>query len=104
MCRVLNSILAVTAVAGLGGAAPESRSPSIEGVWRAVEVRTTGPGARTITGLQPNLSILTRAHYSHMARGRVWQIRRRHLPTSCGKPGARSLPRPVVTKLRVGTS
>ena len=47
MCRVLNSILAVTAVAGLGGAAPESRSPSIEGVWRAVEVRTTGPGAPT---------------------------------------------------------
>jgi hypothetical protein len=66
MCRVLNSILAVTAVAGLGGAALESRSPSIEGVWRAVEVETTGPGAHTITGLQPNLSILTRKHYSHM--------------------------------------
>jgi hypothetical protein len=66
MCRVLNSILAVTAVAGLSGAALESRSPSVEGVWRAVEVRTTGSGARTITGLQPNLSILTRKHYSHM--------------------------------------
>src|SRR5215216_1644141 len=66
MCRVLNSILAVTTVAGLGGAALESRSPSIEGVWRAVEVRTTGPGARTITGLLPNLTIMTRTHYSHM--------------------------------------
>src|SRR5215216_2664074 len=66
MCRVLNSILALTAVAGLSGAALESRSPSIEGVWRAVEVETKGPGARTITSLQPNLSIMTRKHYSHM--------------------------------------
>ena len=66
MCRVLNSILVVTAIAGLSGAALESRSPSIEGVWRAVEVRTTGPGARTITNVQPNLSVMTRKHYSHM--------------------------------------
>jgi hypothetical protein len=66
MCRVLNSIVALTAVAGLSGAALESRSPSIEGVWRAVEVRTTGPGARTITNVQPNLSVMTRKHYSHM--------------------------------------
>jgi len=66
MCRVLNSILAVTAVAGLSGAALESRSPSIEGVWRVVEVKTTGPGARTITNVQPNLSVMTRKHYSHM--------------------------------------
>ena len=66
MCRVLNTMLAVTAVAGLSGAALESRSSSIEGVWRAVEVTTTGPGARTISGLQPNLTILTRKHFSHM--------------------------------------
>ena len=66
MCRKLNSLLALTAVAGLSGAALDSRSPSIEGVWRAVEIETTGPGARTITGLQPNLSIVTRKHYSHM--------------------------------------
>ena len=66
MYRVLDSILALTAVAGLSGAALESRSPSIEGVWRAVEIKTTGPGARTITGVQPNLSIMTRKHYSHM--------------------------------------
>jgi len=66
MCRVLNSILAVTAVAGLGGAALEVRSPTIEGVWQAVEVKTTGPGARTIANVQPNLSVMTRKHYSHM--------------------------------------
>ena len=66
MCRILNSIIAVTAVGGLSGAAIATRAPSIDGVWRAVEVTTTGPGARTITPLQPNLSIITRKHYSHI--------------------------------------
>ena len=66
MCRILNSILAVTAAGGLSGAAIASRAPSIEGVWQAVEVTTTGPGARAITPLQPNLSIITAKHYSHI--------------------------------------
>ena len=66
MCRIFNSILAVTAVGGLSGAAIAARAPSIEGVWQAVEVTTTGPGARTITPLQPNLSIITAKHYSHI--------------------------------------
>jgi hypothetical protein len=59
-------MLAITAVGGLSGAAIASRGPVIEGVWQAVEVRTTGPGARAITPLQPNLSIITRKHYSHI--------------------------------------
>jgi hypothetical protein len=66
MCRIFNSILAVTAAGGLSGAAIASRAPSIEGVWEAVEVTTTGPGARTITPLQPNLSFITAKHYSHI--------------------------------------
>jgi len=66
MCRILNSILAVTAAGGLSGAAIASRAPSIDGVWRAVEVAMTGPHARTITPLQPNLSIITKKHYSHI--------------------------------------
>jgi len=66
MCRILNSILAVTAAGGLGGAAIASRAPSIDGVWQAVEVTTSGPGARTIKPLQPNLSIITAKHYSHI--------------------------------------
>jgi len=67
MCRIFNSILAVTAAGGLSGAALASRSTStIEGVWQAVEVTTTGPGARTIGPLQPNLSIITGKHYSHI--------------------------------------
>lgn len=66
MCRILNSILAMTAAGGLSGAAIASHSPSIEGVWQAVEVTMTGPGARTIKTLQPNLSIITGKHYSHI--------------------------------------
>jgi hypothetical protein len=69
MCRVLDSILVVTAiagVAGLSGAVAASRSPSIQGVWRAVEVTTTGPGARTIRPVQPNLSFITATHYSRV--------------------------------------
>ncbi len=66
MCRIMNSILAVTAAGGLSGAAIASRAPAIEGVWQAVEVTMTGPGARKITPLQPNLSIITAKHYSHI--------------------------------------
>ena len=66
MCRIMNSILAVTAAGGLSGAALVSRSPAIEGVWQAVEITTTGPEAQTITPLQPNLSIITSKHYSHI--------------------------------------
>ena len=65
MCRIINSILAVTAAGGLSGAALASRAPSIEGVWQAVEITTTGPG-QTIRPLQPNLSIITAKHYSHI--------------------------------------
>jgi hypothetical protein len=66
MCRIINSILAVTAAGGLSGAALASRAPSIEGVWQAVEISTTGPEAQTIRPLQPNLSFITAKHYSHI--------------------------------------
>jgi hypothetical protein len=66
MCRVFNSILALSAIGMAGGAVVASRSPSVEGVWQAVEVATTGPQARTIRPLQPNLSLFTGKHYSHI--------------------------------------
>ena len=65
MCRIVNSILAVTAAGSIVGFAA-AQSPSIEGVWQTVEVRTTGPGARTITRLQPSLAIITAKHYSRL--------------------------------------
>lgn len=65
MCRIFNSILAVTAVAGIAGFV-ESRGSSIEGVWRAAEVRLGGPNGLTIAPVEPNLDIITAKHYSRV--------------------------------------
>jgi hypothetical protein len=61
---VVGAALAVATIAGQQR--PASRS-GIEGVWRAIEVTTTGPNATTRKDLQPNLSIFTAKHYSQMA-------------------------------------
>jgi hypothetical protein len=70
MCRALNSILALTAAAGVTGFVGMSSRPfspaSVEGVWRPTEVTITGPGARTITPVQPSLAIITAKHYSRV--------------------------------------
>ena len=66
MCRVFNSILALTAAAGMTGYEVTARSKSIEGAWRAVEVTVSGPEPRTISPLQPNLTLITAKHYSHI--------------------------------------
>ena len=45
-----------------------SMGESIQGVWQAVEVRMTGPAARTIaiSEPRPNLTIITARHYSRV--------------------------------------
>ena len=45
-----------------------SKRESIQGVWKAVEVTITGPGARTIAipEPRPNLTIITARHYSRV--------------------------------------
>jgi hypothetical protein len=50
------------------GVAGQSKRESLQGVWQAVEVTITGPGARTITipEPRPNLTILTARHYSRV--------------------------------------
>jgi hypothetical protein len=48
------------------GIAGQSKGESIQGVWRTVEVTMTGPAARTISQIQPNLTILTARHYSRI--------------------------------------
>jgi hypothetical protein len=50
------------------GIAGQSKRESIQGVWQAVEVTITGPGARTIAipEPRPNLTILTARHYSRV--------------------------------------
>ena len=65
MCRIANTIIGVTAVAGMAGFAATSK-PSIEGVWRPVEIRMTGPNAQTITPDQPSLDVITAKHYSRV--------------------------------------
>src|SRR4051812_37637130 len=65
--KLLFVVLTVGLLASQGTAAPSKRQ-SIQGVWQAVEVTITGPGARTITIPQPrpNLTILTARHYSQI--------------------------------------
>jgi hypothetical protein len=65
MCRIANTIIGLTAVAGLAGFASISK-PSIEGVWRPVEIIITGPQARTIIPDQPSLDVITAKHYSRV--------------------------------------
>ena len=52
------------------GAEHDGGSPqlSIQGAWQAVEITTTGPGARTITIREPrpNLTVITARHYSRI--------------------------------------
>ena len=45
-----------------------SKQKSLQGVWQAVEVTITGPGARTIAipEPRPNLTIITPRHYSRV--------------------------------------
>lgn len=65
MCRIANSIIGFTAVAGIVGFVSVSK-PSIEGVWRPVEIKITGPQARTIVPDQPSLDVITAKHYSRV--------------------------------------
>jgi hypothetical protein len=48
---------------GLSGA---SKPGSIQGSWRTIEVTIPGPNGRTVTSVQPNLTILTNKHYSRV--------------------------------------
>ena len=67
MTKLLFVVLTVGLLATQGTAA-QSKRESIQGVWQAVEVTITGPGARTIAIPQPrpNLTILTARHYSQI--------------------------------------
>src|SRR5436190_21747004 len=44
----------------------QSTTPSIQGVWRVVEVTTTGPNGSTDTAPQPSIYIYTGKYYSMM--------------------------------------
>jgi len=61
---VLFSVAALTAA----GVTAQSKHPSLQGVWQAVEVTLTGPGARVIAipEPRPNLIIITAKYYSRV--------------------------------------
>ena len=67
MTKLLFGILTVGLLTSQG-VAGQSKRESIQGVWQAVEVTITGPGARTIAIREPrpNLTILTARHYSRV--------------------------------------
>jgi hypothetical protein len=64
--RLFCAAVCVALVGGQGVGAQSART-SIQGVWRAVEAKISGPGARTIPfGERPNLTIITARHYSRV--------------------------------------
>jgi hypothetical protein len=66
---VKNLLVVLVAISlSLGSVAAQSTRGSLDGVWQAVEVTLTGPGARTITipEPRPNLMIITTRHYSRV--------------------------------------
>jgi hypothetical protein len=66
MKRLLLAALAIGLIAAQSVAAQPARA-SIQGVWRIVEAKTSGPGARTLAfGERPNLTIFTGKHYSRV--------------------------------------
>ena len=66
MKKLLFAVLTVGLLTSQPGIAGQSKRESIQGVWRTVEVTMTGPAARTISQIQPNLTILTARHYSRI--------------------------------------
>lgn len=59
------SILTVAVLASTG-IAGQPKPASLQGVWRAVEVTLTGPNARTLMNLQPNLTVVSARHYARV--------------------------------------
>jgi hypothetical protein len=65
MKPLIVSILTVAVLASTG-IAGQPKPASLQGVWRAVEVTLTGPNARTMTNLQPNLTVVSARHYARV--------------------------------------
>ena len=61
----IGSVLLLTLMLGLALAGQQKPSPSsLKGVWRHVEITTTGPNGRTVKNPQPGLLILTDRYFS----------------------------------------
>lgn len=60
---VLTLTVTVLVTTGIAG---QSKPASLQGVWRAVEVALTGPNAKTMTTLQPNLTVVSAKYYARV--------------------------------------
>ena len=64
-----NRLLALTltvAMLATTGIAGQTKPASLQGAWRATEITVTGPNARTLTNLQPNLTVVSARHYARV--------------------------------------
>lgn len=67
MRNLLLTLLATVVLIGQQPTDAQSTGSSIQGVWRAVEARISGPNARTLSFAdRPNLTIITDKHYSRV--------------------------------------
>ena len=57
-------LISVVVIACASGSILAQSKPSIQGVWRVVEVTTSGPNASTNKSPQPGVYIFTAKHYS----------------------------------------
>jgi len=62
--RLLVSTLIAAVVATIGTAGQSK--PSVQGAWKTVAITVTGPSARTLSSLQPNLTVLSARHYARV--------------------------------------
>jgi hypothetical protein len=58
----LGVVVSLCGVSVLG----QSKPPSIQGVWKVTQVKTTGANAQTIANPQPGLYFFTASHYAIM--------------------------------------
>jgi hypothetical protein len=67
VAKLLGVLFGVALITGTAIAA-QSKRGALQGVWQAVEVTFSGPGARTITipEPRPNLTVITARHYSRV--------------------------------------
>jgi hypothetical protein len=61
-------VIALSLAVPTGGSAPQPpRNTPLQGVWKIVEMTTTGAKASTISNPQPSLVIFTKEHYSYLS-------------------------------------
>ena len=64
MSTLVRLSVALMCVLSAAAVSAQTQAPKLQGVWKIVEVRTSGPDASTNTAPQPGLVIISAKHYS----------------------------------------